>query len=351
MLVSFPCSQRQRAGALIVGLLACPMAAAQENPDNSWTFSVHFENDLFADTDQNYTNGVKASWVSPDLTRFRDSEKLPAWSHRYIDRLPFINDKERQRNIVLAVGQSIFTPQDTDRTDIDDDDRPYAGWLYFATAFHSKKTSRLDSLEVQAGFVGPLSFAEHTQALIHEARGFSKPKGWGHQLKNEPGLNFIYERNWRTAFVGSDRGLGLDLISHAGGALGNIFTYANIGFELRAGWNLPKDFGTSPIRPGGDTNAPVHQRDPRRAGDTRFGFHVFAYVDGRGVLRDIFLDGNTFANSHRVNKRRYVADFAAGAALTYEKFKLSFAKVIRTREFDNQPANHRFGSITLSYTF
>ena len=78
---------------------------------------------------------------------------------------------------------------------------------------------------------------------------------------------------------------------------------------------------------------------------------MFAYVDGRAVARDIFLDGNTISDSHSVDKRNFVADFAAGAAIIYDRFKLSFAKVIRTREFDDQPSNHRFGSITLSYTF
>jgi hypothetical protein len=33
-------------------------------------FSLYFENDLFADTDQQYTNGTKIGWVSPDLEAF-----------------------------------------------------------------------------------------------------------------------------------------------------------------------------------------------------------------------------------------------------------------------------------------
>ncbi|MDX1512392.1 MAG: lipid A deacylase LpxR family protein [Gammaproteobacteria bacterium] len=333
-------------------LLVCAMPALSQGVyDDSWTFSVHFENDLFADTDQNYTNGIKLSWVSPDLTRFRDSDRLPDWSHRYVEMLPFINDPDRERNIVLSVGQSMFTPQDTRRRDLIRTDRPYAGWLYLGAAFHSKKPTLLDTMEVQFGVVGPLSFAEQAQTLVHELRSLDKPRGWDHQLENEPGINFVYERKWRRSFLGSDRGLGADFIGHMGGALGNVYTYGNAGFELRAGWNLPKDFGSSPIRPGGDTNDPIHKRDPRRSRDASFGLHFFVYADGRGVLRDIFLDGNTIADSHSVDKRHFVADLAAGAAMTYDRFKLSFAKVIRSREFDGQPSDHRFGSITLSYTF
>lgn len=347
-----PQFHRQAAAYFLVALFYFPgQLSAQEDYDNTWTLSVHFENDLFADTDQNYTSGVKFSWVSPDLTRFRDDKQLPEWIYPYIEALPFINEPNRERNIVISFGQSIFTPQDTERTDLITDDRPYAGWLYLGLGFHSKTESQLDTMEIQLGVVGELSLAKQAQILVHKLRDISTPKGWQHQLENEPGLNLIYERNWRDEIAGGDRGLGFDVITHAGAALGNVYTYANVGVEVRAGWNLPQDFGTSTIRPGGDTNDPVAKSDPRRAEDTRFGLHVFAFADGRAVARDIFLDGSTFADSHSVEKENFVADVAVGAALIFGRFKLSVARVFRTREFVGQPSKHRFGSITLSYTF
>jgi len=74
-------------------------------------------------------------------------------------------------------------------------------------------------------------------------------------------------------------------------------------------------------------------------------------VQGRGVVHDIFLDGNTLRDSHSVDRKPFVADLLAGATLGYSGMKLSFAKVLRTREFRGQPHDHRFGSITLSYAF
>lgn len=344
-------SARSTACFLAVLLLIPGQLLAQDEYDNTWTFSVHFENDLFADTDQNYTSGVKFSWVSPDLTRFRDNKQLPEWIYPYVEALPFINEPDRERNIVISLGQSIFTPQDIEQTDLITDDRPYAGWLYFGLGFHSKTETQLDSMEIQLGVVGELSLARQTQILVHKFRDIGTPKGWQHQLENEPGLNLVYERNWRHELVGAKRGLGFDIITHAGAALGNVYTYANLGFEARGGWNLPQDFGSSTIRPGGDTNDPVTKSDPRRAKDTSFGFHVFAFADGRAVARDIFLDGNTFADSHSIDKERFVADVAIGAALIFGPIKLSLAKVFRSREFVGQPSKHRFGSITFSYTF
>ncbi len=349
---SLPVFSAGVATCLLAALLFLPgRLSAQDAYDNSWTFSVHFENDLFADTDQNYTSGVKFSWVSPDLTHYRDDKQLPEWIYPYIEALPFINEPDRERNIVISLGQSIYTPQDTERTDLITGDRPYAGWLYLGLGFHSKTKIQLDTMEIQLGVVGELSLAKQAQILVHKLRDISTPKGWQHQLETEPGLNLIYERNWRHELAGGDRGLGFDVVTHAGAALGSVYTYANLGFEVRAGWNLPQDFGTSTIRPGGDTNDPVTKSDPRRATDTSFGFHLFTFADGRAVARDIFLDGNTFSDSHSVDKENFVGDFAIGAALIYRRFKLSFAKVFRSREFVGQPSNHRFGSITLSYTF
>ncbi|MBC2703616.1 MAG: DUF2219 family protein, partial [Desulfobacula sp.] len=41
-----------------------------EAAENFRTFSFYFENDLVADTDQHYTNGIKLSWISHDLTGY-----------------------------------------------------------------------------------------------------------------------------------------------------------------------------------------------------------------------------------------------------------------------------------------
>ena len=60
-------------GALVV--IASDAHAAESG--GQWAASLHFENDLFADTDSQYTNGIKLTVVSPDLTSaFEDREEL-----------------------------------------------------------------------------------------------------------------------------------------------------------------------------------------------------------------------------------------------------------------------------------
>lgn len=339
---------------LLVACLAYSVAAPAhyQSPDKSWTFTFRFENDLFAGTDEHYTNGIKLSWISPDLSRFRDSEQLPEWGKRIVNRLPYSQVEGLQRNIVFAIGQNMYTPADIEARALIRDDRPYAGWLYGSAAFHNKDYRHLDTFEVHAGIVGPLSLAHEAQDLVHELRGIDQANGWNNQLHNEPGLNLVYEHKDRIITPVTLAGFGFDAITHYGGALGNIFTYANAGVEARLGWNLPTDFGTSLIRPGGETNAPADTRDPRyRTAGNGLSLHAFAAVSGRLVLRDIFLDGNTFRDSHSVDKEYLVGDLVVGASLIVNGFKLSYAQVIRTREFKGQQQGNDFGSITVSYTY
>jgi lipid A 3-O-deacylase len=326
--------------------------ADHRTADESWTFTFRFENDLFADTDRNYTNGIKLSWISPDLTRFRDSDKLPDWAKAIVRKLPYSAVEGLQRNIAFSIGQMMFTPGDIRRRTLIQNDRPYAGWLYGAAAFHNKNYRHLDTFEVQAGIVGPLSFAEETQNLVHDLRGIDAAQGWSNQLENEPGIALIYEHKDRIITPVSHIGPGFDVISHYGAVAGNVFTYANTGLEARLGWNLPTDFGTSLIRPGGDTNAPSDTKDPRyRESGHGFSLHALVAVTGRFVIRDIFLDGNTFTDSHSVDKKLLVGDLILGVSLIIDNFKLSYAQVLRSREFDGQDSGHNFGSLSISYTY
>jgi hypothetical protein len=345
----------------LILLLYCTSSLAQSEkpPHESWTFTFHFENDLFADTDRFYTNGIKLSWISPELQWFQDlawMQKpgiIQAITNKLIELLPFSDDASRQRNLAFSFGQKMYTPEEISRRDLIDDDRPYAGWLYGSAAFHSKTYRRLDTFEIQMGFTGDLSIAEEAQDFVHSIRGIAKANGWDNQIDTEVGFALIYDRKQRLLpRYDFHKQWGMDFIAHAGVAAGTVFSHLNAGVEFRLGWNLPTDFGTALIRPAGDTNAPADTKDSRYSRDKQsFSFHFFGGSSGRIVFRDIFLDGNTFSDSHSAGKKLLVGDFVLGASLIYKKFKLSYAQVLRTKEFDRQSSGQNFGSISLSYTY
>lgn len=139
-------------------------------------------------------------------------------------------------------------------------------------------------------------------------------------------------------------GFGFDATPHAGGALDNVFTYANAGLMLRFGRRLPLDYGPPRIQP----NLPGSGFFVPQDG---FGWYLFAGMEGRAVARNIFLDGNTFRDSRSVDKELLVGDLQCGIALTWRNVRLSYTHVLRTREFETQDEADEFGAFSLSVRF
>jgi lipid A 3-O-deacylase len=312
-------------------------------------FTAYFENDTLGNTDRHYTAGTKLSWLSSDYSAWKQRDGI---SSQLGDRLPLVNEPGTQKNFGIAVGQNIYTPQRKDVSNPDPLDRPYAGWSYFEFSFLSKSESRLDTLSFQLGIIGPHAYAREVQREVHRIAGVNFVHGWDYQLKDEPGLNVVVERKWRL-YAHSLAGLvGVDFVPHVGLSLGNVQTYANGGGTVRAGLNLPSDFGVQLIRPGGAGSTPCDDLDPRVSPRKNFSIFIFGAGDGRAVARDIFLDGNTFQDSRRVKREDFVADLSYGAGVIAGRWQLTFTQVTRTREFKTQVERYnQFGSVTLSVAF
>jgi len=317
------------------------------------TLTLCVENDLFSldDHDRYYTSGTKISWISRDVSNYGDIVKAPFWMQRFLEWLPFVNDPGEQRFISLSLVQDIYTPDDKWRSALMRNDRPYAGLTYLGMGLHSKDRSQMDTLEVDIGIVGRHSYAEDFQKEIHVLINDVDPKGWSNQLHDEPLVNIYGERRWKALKSAPSRELGFDFIPHAGMAAGNAYTGINLGGQLRFGWNIPDNFGTFIIRPGADGDVPGD--DDRRFSRQlpRSGIHLFLAVDGKFVGRSIALDGNTFRDSHSIDKKPLVADLVGGIGMNIRRFKIAYSYVYRTKEFDAQKKEQQFGSISLSFAF
>ncbi len=311
--------------------------------------NFRIDNDLLGngDQDQGYTNGAVITLVSPDLVDYTHDPCLPRlarWLNGWIDRGG--RPSPDQKNMVFSVGQSLYTPTDRTRSDVIEDDRPYAAIVMTRFGYNIRRGNTLRTTQLQIGAVGPIAFGEEVQDAVHDAIGEDKFSGWDHQLRNELLLGLVHERMAKHGgrpLGGS--GLQWDAIGHWGASVGNAFTHANVGGELRLGWRLPDDFGSTPVRPAGENTAPGGTSRPRRLAG-----HVFLTSDARWVLRDITLDGNTFVSSHRVHRRRAVAEVGYGVVLTHGRWKFALARYFRSREFETQADPPRFGSFTVSRT-
>lgn len=184
------------------------------SPDETIRFrggTARLENDLFVNTDQNYTNGVAFTAVTHDITGDVKTACLPApvrMHAKLIRRLDpgFWNDGGSlvaTQNVVAKFGQSMFTPRDPASADLIRDDRPYAGLLYVGLSWNRRthdlrqNSERLDTREITLGVIGPLALGRQAQNLVHDTIGADRFLGWNNQLKNEPALQLAMARKYR----------------------------------------------------------------------------------------------------------------------------------------------------------
>ena len=338
----------------VVPALLSPASAQETQTRDGCSYDTHriasvqAENDLFGNgEDRHYTHGSRASLVlSGDVPDFM----------RGLARLTPAFDDGNRMQVTAAIGQSIFTPDDISDPALQRDDRPYAGWLYGAAgivAFHQpcgSEATRIDTLDLAIGVIGPASQADSVQTRWHDWIGTQEPRGWQHQLRNEPGIVLTYERRlpkrvdvaWFEDALPFD--LEADATPHFGFSLGNVFTHASAGATFRVGTDLGTTDGVPRIRPSTPGSAYF---EPSPAID----WQVFAGFDVRAVARNVFLDGNTFRKSHRVEKEPVVADFQAGIAVTVGRVRVSFTNIFRSREFKGQQEWDEFGSLSAAFHF
>jgi lipid A 3-O-deacylase len=164
-------------------------------------------------------------------------------------------------------------------------------------------------------------------------------------------LGVAYDHKWKVRPAGKMGGGSWDLITHAGGMVSNVLTAAGGGIELRLGRHLPNDFGTSLIGSGSDGASLYEGTEPSFLGRSHIGFHAFVALEGHAVARDIFLDGNTFRRSHRVDKLPFTVDIAAGIAVRRGRLKASLAYVYQTKRFKGQELKPLLGSLNIAVFF
>ena len=274
--------------------------------------SITVENDFFAGYDQHYTNGVQAAFAATPST-------------------------------VVAVGQRLYTPTNTDLATPDPKDRPYAAWLYAMTDTRLATKDTIDHVTLSLGMVGPHALGRQAQNAVHRILGENTSHGWSSQIGSEVTVMAGYERAWPRVIEGRFAGYSYDAALRAGGALGNVLTYASTGAVVRFGKHLPDDIPVTHISLG-------PPRDGYR-GTPQFGWYLWGGLDGRYVAHNMFLDGNTFRDSASVDRKKWGYDAQLGAAFAWPRARVGFAYIQRGREFDGQQGPDRFGQLTLSFAY
>lgn len=344
---------------LLAGLAICSSATAQnfsttsaDATERGGSFSIIDENDAWSNPfgphqDRHYTHGIKLTYMGGDDSMTNLTMRL----NRLFSWGSCWGQQPLPGNFGFALGQDMYTPENILDPAPITTDRPYAGWLYGGLIYqrrdeYSAHYASMENFEINFGVVGPDSYADDTQTLIHRWR-FPEdiPQGWHNQIENEPGLVVKYAHLWRYS-LNDTTAKFFDVIPRAGAEFGNVAVFGVAGATARLGINLPPDFGKQII------DSPASENGGMNCDTPRFAAYAFAGVDGRYVLHDITLDGNTFRKSQSVDKYNFVNDLSWGVAVQLGRhFEASWAQITRSKEFVGQVHKDVFGSIDLKYKF
>ena len=313
----------KRLAAILATLAMCVASiASAETRFASFTF----ENDFFAGYDQHYTNGVQIAFLT-------DLDAAPQW----------LQSLSADPQMVIAFGQRIYTPTNTDLERPDPNDRPYAGWAYVMGDLRTRNSPTIDHLSATVGVVGPASGAKQTQNNVHRLLGESGSKGWSTQMRNEPTFMVGYERAWPNVWQGALGSHRMDLGLRTGGSIGTPLTYVEAGAVARYGSNLPTDLPVTHVSLG-------PPRDGYR-GTLQFGWYVWLGLDAHAVAYNEFIQGSTFAGGPHVQREDFGTDVQVGVAAAWPRARVGFTIVQRSREFVGQPGSDRYGQLAVSVPF
>jgi hypothetical protein len=294
-------------------LLAASPAAAQlraftlASDNDSYDFWIPFA----TRPDQEYTNGLELR---------AELGAAPLWGR--LLRAPCATADSTCLSTELRVGQKIFTPR-LDAPLLGPGERPYAGWLYLSAAGSAEEPRVRRTAGFEVGVTGPPSQGEWVQTTFHRLAGFRDPVGWSGQLRTEPGVVLRYGEEYVAAEL-SPAGIRVaEVMPYWGAAAGNVRTGAHAGIRLRAGYAVPRPWGRAP-----------------------HGISVYASAGARAewVLRDLFLDGNTFHDGPRVERIPDQGELEGALGVRLGPFGLEYRAISRTRSYETEPKGHQYGS-------
>lgn len=313
----------------VIGLL--PTLAQADNN----VLSIQHANDGLASSDDgHYTSGFELNWAF--------EPEAESWAQRLATALPDSIIGSADMAAFRLVHQ-IYTPDNIEQRSLVEDDRPYAGLVYGGLSLYEDvpmgSWRQATDLQLDIGLVGPSSLADSIQREVHRITESDRPNGWDNQLGDEAIVNVAMQRHWwhSTALAGKQFAHGPSV----GAALGNLYTYASAGYSVRWGDEAP---GIPSLKPNPGSRHHM-------TGNDGWQWYLFGSVEGYYMAQNLTLDGNTFRNSHSVERKEWVGDVSAGLALAWEDWQVTYAVVQRTREFDGQDEQDKFGALTLSKRF
>ena len=305
-------------------------------------YSLQYENDSITSkySDHDYTHGIQLTMLK--------KEKPPKVIALLSEWIPFYQKDKVLPLIQYTVGEKMFTPYDISINELQVNDRPYAGYLYFSTTVisydgHRKNYDSGEQLEFTFGLVGPGAYGEELQTLGHKLSNSPVPRGWDNQLKDELIFGLTYS-NVSRMIIPISGGFSFGINHQNSAALGNAYTFASTGAMFRIGNKLSQDLSPPNIHPS-FSGVTYFQSNEKSS------WYIYLSLEARLVYRNIFLDGNTFTNSHKVEKKPIVGDMAYGFVYIFNNMRIAISTISRSKEYTTQKEDTNYGAISFSFEY
>ena len=308
--------------------------------DGADYYSAVYENDLYyLGDDEGYTHGSFWSWGYNDRNNL--AETLPSWIDYLTDKTYLTSYSDRQYNHSYTVAHLIQTPSDFESPALIEDDLPYVSLAAWQAKVGSYSDHTKDNISLLLGMVGPITYGEEMQKAIHSMIGSPDPMGWDHQIDNEFVFQIKADRMWRvyeTAFESTE----FDVLTGVVGAVGNYRSEAGSGIGIRWGQQLRQNFSSASVFPNAKFN---------NISMSPHGWYLFANTSTHYVLNDIFIDGNTFSDSHSAELTHFQLSMSIGVMVNFYNWNLAYSMLYQSDEFEDQKNATKYGSVSLGYSF
>lgn len=220
-------------GASLLLCVTGSVAALSESEATRWRFA--FANDAFLRSDNQFSNGLAVQAHSARASSLGGTRGTPAIG-KALARFVLPPGRRWFFRESWGLAQTIQNPDDLKREAIQLDDVPYVGVVGWTNGYVAFNDRELVGFQTLLGWVGSASMGEQTQRAAHRMLAVSPPRGWEHQLANEPLLNVYFMRKAKVL-----RTSWLDAALSSDAAIGNFYTQAQAAIEWRAGL-LPRGF-------------------------------------------------------------------------------------------------------------
>ncbi|WP_022941316.1 lipid A deacylase LpxR family protein [Psychromonas hadalis] len=316
------------------------LLSATAQADDHRFISLSFENDVFFKDDGLYSNGLFLTWGYNQVDALND-KILPSWITYLAQQTHITFANNKQYAIGYSLGQALQTAIDIEVETLVEEDAPYVGLLAWQVKLLAYDQFMNDEVGLILGAVGPVAGGEFVQSFVHGLTGAKQPQGWDQQINNEFVFRVQARRTWRlyeTHLFNAE----FDFLTGVDGGLGNLRSDVAAGIGFRVGQKLRDNFISSTVFPVQKFNGLNY---------TLHGWYLFFNVSTVYVLNDIFINGNTFHDSHSVELIHLQVAYSAGIMVNIYDFSVLYTLLHISDEYEGQAEASRFGSIALTYHF